>query len=259
MGSSTSISWADDVWNPMVGCTKVSDGCKHCYAERMANRLKCQGKRAYKKGFQPVFLPKRMNEPSRGKVPRIYLVCSMGDLFHEAFTDDQIDSVIQVVRETPRHVFQFLTKRPERMMDRLANVQVKNLWIGVSVENQAALPRLRRLLSSGGFQGHRFVLFEPLLEPLALAGEDLQSLSWAIIGGECGARARRFTWASYLSVAGVLSRAGVPAFLKSLGDNPENQFRRAPEGSFLPLGGGPDRNLAEKRARELRIIAGETK
>lgn len=189
MSTQTSIEWTEQTWNPAVGCSKVSPGCAHCYAEAMARRLKAMGVRGYENGFRITLLPYRLDEPLKRARPTIYFVNSMSDLFHEEIPDDYIRQVFDVIRQAPQHTFQVLTKRAERMAAFFDNYgpAPSNAWLGVTVEDRTyGVPRLdwlRRIPAQ-----IRFVSAEPLLEDLGTL--DLSGIHWVIVGGESGPQAR---------------------------------------------------------------------
>lgn len=176
------------VWQ--TGCTKVSPGCKHCYAETMAKRLQAMGANGYENGFNLSLLPKRLNEPLKRRKPTIYFVNSMSDLFHENIPFAFLDQVFDVIRKTPQHTYQILTKRAKRMARYFANKNrtvPTNAWLGVSVENKKyGLPRIDELRKIDA--RIRFLSIEPLLEDLGWL--DLTDIHWAIVGGESGPKAR---------------------------------------------------------------------
>jgi protein gp37 len=188
MGTNSKIEWTQQTWNPTVGCTKISPGCKNCYAETMARRLQAMGMRGYENGFRLTLMPERLSEPLERRKPTVYFVNSMSDLFHEKVPYDYIRQVFDVMAQAPQHTFQVLTKRAERMAEFCQGTFVPpNVWLGVSVENRKhGVPRigvLREIEASV-----RFLSIEPLLEHL---GEiDLTGIHWAIVGGESGPKAR---------------------------------------------------------------------
>lgn len=217
---STKIEWCDETWNPITGCTPISEGCKHCYAGRMAKRLK--GRYGYPEDdpFKPgTAHHDKFREPLHWKKPRRIFVCSMGDLFHEAVPYHLIDGVFQIIRACERHTFMVLTKRPDRMLewadstnarwdDLLGNL--KNLWVGVTAENQKQadyrIPILLKIPAA-----IRFVSVEPILEPVAIPN----GLDWVICGKETGpgARAMEIGWAT--SLYNQCVEAGIPFFFKN--------------------------------------------
>jgi len=188
MSTQTSIEWTERTWNPAVGCSKVSPGCAHCYAEVMARRLQAMRVKGYENGFEVTLLPHRLEEPLLRKSPTIYFVNSMSDLFHEEIPDDHIRQVFDVIRRAQQHTFQVLTKRAERMATFFKDyAPPKNAWLGVTVEDQKfGVPRLDWLRQ---VPAHiRFVSVEPLLEDLGTL--NLSGIHWVIVGGESGPKAR---------------------------------------------------------------------
>ena len=188
MSTVSDIEWTEMTWNPTVGCTKVSPGCKHCYAETMAKRLHGMGMRGYENGFQLNLMPERLSEPLERRKPTVYFVNSMSDLFHEKVPFEYIRRVFDVMAEAKQHTFQVLTKRAARMAKFCRGIEVPpNVWLGVSVENRKyGVPRIDVLREIDVFI--RFLSVEPLLEDL---GEiDLTDIQWVIVGGESGRKAR---------------------------------------------------------------------
>ncbi|MEZ4601353.1 MAG: phage Gp37/Gp68 family protein [Syntrophotaleaceae bacterium] len=189
MAANSKIEWTEQTWNPAVGCTKVSPGCAHCYAEVMARRLQAMGVKGYDNGFALTLLPERLEEPLRRKRSTIYFVNSMSDLFHEEIPDDYVREVFRVIAQAPQHTFQILTKRAERLAAFFADFgpAPSNAWLGTTVEDRRhGVPRLdwlRRVPARV-----RFVSAEPLLEDLGAL--DLSGIHWVIVGGESGPKAR---------------------------------------------------------------------
>ncbi len=185
--STTKIEWTDKTWNPITGCTKVSAGCAHCYAEVMARRLKAMGVKKYFNGFIPTMHEGVIVEPLKWKSPHTIFVCSMADLFHESIPFDFIDKVMDTIRQTKQHRYQILTKRAERMAEYFSVNDIPgNVWLGVTVEAVATKYRidcLRELQAN-----IRFLSCEPLVEDLGKL--DLTGIHWVIVGGESGANAR---------------------------------------------------------------------
>lgn len=188
MATKSKIEWTEQTWNPTTGCTKISAGCKHCYAEVMARRLQAMRVRGYENGFELSILPERLNEPLKRKKPTMYFVNSMSDLFHEAVSDSFIEQVFHTIKKAEQHQFQVLTKRAERLNDFFKNRPVPdNAWIGVSVENRkegvSRIEYLRKVNAK-----IRFLSCEPLLEDLGSL--NLSNIHWVIVGGESGAKSR---------------------------------------------------------------------
>ncbi len=188
MSTKSLIEWTETTWNPTTGCTKVSPGCWHCYAEIMAHRLKAMGANGYKNGFKLTLQPHRLQEPLGKKKPTIYFVNSMSDLFHEKIPDDFIWQICDVIKLARQHTFQVLTKRADRMVDFFKfNKAPQNVWFGVTVENKKhGLPRIDKLRHTN--VPIRFLSCEPLLEDLG--NVDLSNIDWMIVGGESGPKAR---------------------------------------------------------------------
>lgn len=215
MSSYSAIEWTEQTWNPVTGCTKVSPGCKHCYAELMAGRLQAMGAPGYENGFKLRLMPERLEQPVRRKKPTLYFVNSMSDLFHESVPDSFIEKVMDVIARTPQHSYQILTKRAWRLPQYFQNRAVpSNIWLGVSVEDQEyGIPRIDELRKVKATI--RFLSVEPLLEDL---GEmDLSELDWVIVGGESGPKARpmRPEWAT--NIERQCAKSGVAFFFKQWG------------------------------------------
>jgi protein gp37 len=211
----SSIEWTEHTWNPVTGCTKLSPGCKHCYAETMARRLKAMGAAGYENEFELTLHPDRLDQPLRRKAPTVYFVNSMSDLFHEAVPDEFIEKVIKVCAATPQHTYQVLTKRADRLpVFFKTRACPPNVWLGVSVEDKKyGVPRidhLRRVKARV-----RFLSVEPLLEDIGQV--DLSGIHWVIVGGESGAKARPMSPAWADNVRRQAQAQGVAFFFKQWG------------------------------------------
>ncbi|MBI2316664.1 MAG: phage Gp37/Gp68 family protein [Betaproteobacteria bacterium] len=215
MTTKSSIEWTELTWNPVVGCTKISPGCKNCYAETMARRLQAMGMRGYENGFKLTLMPERLHEPLARSKPAVYFVNSMSDLFHEKVPFEYIQRVFDVMGRARQHTFQVLTKRAERMAELCGGVTVpENVWLGVSVENRKhGFPRIRLL--QGVTARVRFLSIEPLLEDLG--SFDLTGISWVIVGGESGHRARPMKPVWIDGIKRQCDAAGVAFFFKQWG------------------------------------------
>lgn len=189
------IEWTEQTWNPVTGCTKVSPGYKHCYAETLSHRLQAMGAPGYENGFNLSLLPERLSQPLQRRKPTMYFVNSMSDLFQDEIPYEFIDRVMDVISKTPRHTYQILTKRSQRMGEYFTDRAVpENTWLGVSVEDKRyGLPRIADLQKIKAKT--RFLSAEPLLEDLGKL--NLTGIHWVIVGGESGIDARRMkeTWA----------------------------------------------------------------
>lgn len=189
MSLGSTIEWTDATWNPVRGCTKISPGCKHCYAETFAERFRGVPGHPYEQGFDLRLVPEKLAEPLRWSSRKTVFVNSMSDLFHERVSDAFILKVWQVMRETPRHHYQILTKRPERMasvVSTLIKDVLPNVWLGTSIENADVVGRIDHLRAVPA--AIRFLSFEPLIGPVG--DVDLSGIHWAIVGGESGRSAR---------------------------------------------------------------------
>ena len=211
----SSIEWTEHTWNPVTGCTKLSPGCKHCYAETMARRLKAMGAAGYENEFELTLHPERLDQPLRRKAPTVYFVNSMSDLFHEAVPDEFIEKVIMVCAATPQHTYQVLTKRADRLPEFFkARACPPNVWLGVSVEDKKyGVPRIDHL--RGVKARVRFLSVEPLLEDIGKV--DLTDIHWVIVGGESGVKARPMSPAWAESVRRQAQAQGVAFFFKQWG------------------------------------------
>ena len=213
MASVSSIEWTQSTWNPITGCSKVSAGCKHCYAERMARRLKAMGNPSYVNDFAVTLHEDLLDLPLRWRQPKLIFVNSMSDLFHESVPFEFIQATFATMQAADWHVFQILTKRADRLTEVAGQLAwPSNVWMGVSVERQDVVWRVDRLRQVPA--ALRFLSCEPLLGPLQL---DLDGVHWVVVGGESGPKARpmELDWAR--GIRDQCRFAGVPYFLKQLG------------------------------------------
>ena len=212
--SQSKIEWTEATWNPVTGCTKISQGCKHCYAERLALRLKKMGVEKYKNGFQIALHPGTLLEPKKWKKPKLVFVNSMSDLFHKNVPSDFIQSVFKTMNEVPQHTFQVLTKRPDRVIQLNKNIKwTSNIWLGTSVESSKWISRIERLKETGAIT--KFLSIEPLLGPLPEI--DLTEIDWVIVGGESGPGARPMETDWVRSIRDLCIQSDVPFFFKQWG------------------------------------------
>lgn len=188
MATTSTIEWTEMTWNPVTGCIKVSQGCKHCYAERMAKRLHAMGSGRYQQGFKPTLHYDLVDLPRQWKKPRVIFVNSMSDLFQEAVPDDFIRAVFDTMQACPQHTFQILTKRSDRLREIGASLPwPSNVWMGVSVEDARVKHRITDLAAVPAQV--RFLSCEPLIGPLE--NLPLKGIHWVIVGGESGPGARQ--------------------------------------------------------------------
>lgn len=187
MAQNSKIEWTESTWNPVTGCTKISAGCKNCYAERMALRLRAAGSPNYAHGFRVTLHHHALEIPLRWKKPRTIFVNSMSDLFHKNISFDFISKVFDVMRRASHHRFQILTKRSGRLLKLSSKlIWPENVWMGVTVENADCRFRIDDLRQTPAVI--KFISFEPLLDPIP--NIDLEGIDWVIVGGESGPRAR---------------------------------------------------------------------
>jgi protein gp37 len=219
MSAESSIEWTDATWNPVRGCTKISDGCKHCYAETFAERFRGVKGHPYEQGFDLRLVPEKLAEPLRWRNPKMIFVNSMSDLFHESVPDEYVLAVAEVMVAAKWHTYQVLTKRSERLRELLNSslrfaTNQKHIWWGVSVENRkCGLPRIENLRNAQAAM--RFLSVEPLLEDLGKF--NLKGIDWVIVGGESGPGARPMKREWVVSVRDQSKRARVPFFFKQWG------------------------------------------
>jgi len=219
MAEHSKIEWTDSTWNPVRGCTKVSQGCKHCYAEAFAERFRGVKGHPYEQGFDLRLIPEKLTKPLLWATPRMVFVNSMSDLFQEGVPDDYVLAVAKVMQSADWHTYQVLTKRSIRMRKLLSGklsfiANLPHIWWGVSVEDkQYGIPRLEDLRSSAG--AVRFLSVEPLLEDLGPL--DLSGIHWVIVGGESGPGARPLERSWVESLRSQCRKASVPFFFKQWG------------------------------------------
>lgn len=214
MGSFSTIEWTEVTWNPVTGCYKISQGCKHCYAERMAGRLKLMGSARYAAGFEPTLHWDLVDQPRRWKKPRTVFVNSMSDLFQVDVPLEFIAAVFKTMAETPQHAYQVLTKRSDRLLELAPHLPwPDNVWMGVSVEDARVMQRVRDLQQVPAKV--RFLSCEPLIGPL----DDLplDGIHWVIVGGESGPGARPMEAAWVESIQRQVKRSRAAFFFKQWG------------------------------------------
>lgn len=235
MTTVSKIEWTERTWNPTVGCTKVSPGCKNCYAEGMAARLQAMKTPGYEHGFELTMLPQRLQDPLKRKTSTTYFVNSMSDLFHEDVPFAYIDKVFEVIAQADQHTFQILTKRAARMAEYFqGKIAPPNAWLGVSVEDRKyGVPRIDHLRTVNATI--RFLSVEPLLEDV---GElDLTDMHWVIVGGESGPKARPMKPEWVDTIREQCETAGVAFFFKQWGGWGADGKKRAKKHNGRELNG----------------------
>jgi len=210
----TTIEWTEVSWNPSTGCTKVSEGCRNCYAETMARRLKHMNHKKYHNGFKFTLHPNTLTEPYTWKKPRKVFVNSMSDLFHQNMTKSFLFSIFDVMNDTPQHTYQILTKRSEKLLHYSNELNWSdNIWIGVSVESQREIRRIEHLRKIPA--KIKFLSLEPLIDEITYL--NLASIDWVIVGGESGPKARpiKKEWIDFIQSS--CRNQNVPFFFKQWG------------------------------------------
>lgn len=214
MPKQSAIEWTNWTWNPVTGCDKVSQGCKNCYAERMAKRLKAMGSPRYTNGFRVTLHDDLVELPRRWKSPRLVFVNSMSDLFHEEVPEEFIRRVFEVMADCPQHTFQVLTKRSARLRELGPRLQwTTNIWMGVSVEDARVIDRIEDLRETPALV--RFLSCEPLIGPLV--DLNLEGIHWLIAGGESGPKSRPMDGDWVRDLRDQCVRAKVAFFFKQWG------------------------------------------
>ncbi len=214
MAQTSSIEWTEATWNPVTGCTKISAGCKHCYAERMSKRLNAMGLPQYRDGFKLTLQPQALDIPRGWKKPRVIFVNSMSDLFHKSVPLNYIKRVFRVMNDCSQHQFQILTKRPERAAQVASKLTWSpNIWMGTSIEDDRVIHRLPALQEIPA--AIRFLSLEPLIGPLPHL--KLNGIHWVIVGGESGPGSRPMNESWVTEIRDNCQKAKVPFFFKQWG------------------------------------------
>lgn len=229
MASTSSIEWTETTWNPVTGCSKISPGCKHCYAERMAKRLAAMRQPRYANGFRVTLQDDIVDLPLRWKKPRLVFVNSMSDMFHTDVPDGFIARCFEVMNEARQHTFQILTKRPDRVRELAANVHwSENIWMGTSVETAEFSWRSKEIAKVPA--SIRFLSVEPLLGPIPRL--PLQGIEWVIVGGESGPGARPMQPSWVRAIRDRCKSRKVPFFFKQWGGVNKKRTGRKLDGRY---------------------------
>ena len=229
MAAKSHIEWTESTWNPITGCTKISPGCKHCYAERMSKRLEAMGSPNYSNGFRLTIHPESLSLPLQWKKPQTIFVNSMSDLFHRDVPLAFIKDVFRVMNEAHWHQFQVLTKRADRLLELSPQFTwTRNIWMGVSVETDLYMDRIDLLRQ---ISAHiKFLSLEPLLGPLS--NLRLEQIDWVIVGGESGPGARPMDPSWVKEIRDQCVKAAVPFFFKQWGGTRKKKAGRRLQGRF---------------------------
>lgn len=240
MATQSRIEWTESTWNPLTGCTKISPGCKHCYAERMAKRLQAMGQPNYINGFKLTMHEHVVERPLEWKTPQVIFVNSMSDLFHKDVPLEFIQRVFDTMKRAHWHQFQVLTKRSERLAELSPYLEwTDNIWMGVSVENEKYTFRIDDLRKTGA--RIKFLSVEPLIGPISKM--NLKGINWVIVGGESGPGARPLEREWVVSIRDQCLKAKVPFFFKQWGGVQKKKTGRLLDGRTwdqMPV----DKNLA---------------
>ncbi len=229
MGDKSAIEWTDATWNPVTGCTKVSPGCKNCYAERLSFRLQAMGNPRYRNGFRVTLHPDQLRLPLKWKEPRMIFVNSMSDLFHEAIPEEFIHRTFEVMTKAHWHIFQILTKRAQRMAELAPRLPwPQNVWQGVSVENARYEWRIAYLQKVPS--AIRFISVEPLIGPIPFL--PLDAVHWVIVGGESGPNHRPIDPEWVRQIRDRCLTAGIPFFFKQWGGHTPKAGGRVLDGKI---------------------------
>lgn len=245
-GNKTKIEWTDTTWNPMTGCSPISDGCKNCYAIKMARRLKAMGNRRYRNGFAVTLHPDLLDAPLSWKKPRMIFVNSMGDMFHEDVPLEYIQQVFATMEKTSQHTFQVLTKRSSRMAELAARLPwPKNVWMGVTIESEKYLYRAENLKKTPA--AVKFISVEPMIGPVSEI--DLQGIDWVIVGGESGAQARTIEKEWAIAVRDKCTASAIPFFFKQWGGPNKKKSGKILDGKIwdqFPLNAAKNINISAR-------------
>lgn len=227
MATNSKIEWTETTWNPVTGCDKISQGCKFCYAERLAKRLKAMDNPRYKNGFNVTLHEDLITLPLKWNKPRVIFVNSMSDLFHDKVPYRFISKVFQTMNESPQHIYQILTKRSDRLREMANHLPwSSNIWMGVSVEDERVLHRINDLRYVPAHV--RFLSCEPLIGPLDSL--ELSEIHWVIVGGESGPKARPMKAQWVTSILDQCRESDVPFFFKQWGGVQKHKTGRKLDG-----------------------------
>lgn len=229
MAQNSYIEWTDSTWNPVTGCTKISTGCKNCYAERLAKRLYAMGNPRYKNTFDVTLHNDLIEKPLDWKKPRMIFVNSMSDLFHKDVSIRFIKDVFEVMKKADHHIFQVLTKRSKRLTELAPHLPwPNNVWIGVSVENEQTVSRIDdlRMIPSK----IRFLSVEPLLGPIN--SMNLDGIHWVVVGGESGPNSRPLQKEWVRTIRDTCNKNGTSFFFKQWGGTNKKKTGRELDGKY---------------------------
>lgn len=246
MAQKSLIEWTESTWNPITGCTKVSDGCKNCYAEKMAKRLQAMGQKKYKNGFKLSLHYENIEDPLKIKKSQVIFVCSMSDIFHKDVPEDFILQLFEVMNKAHWHIFQVLTKRAERLQELSKKINwTENIWMGVTVESEKYINRIKYLQNCDAYI--KFLSIEPMLSDIP--NLILDNIDWVIVGGESGYGARPIKKEWVVSIKNQCERKNVPFFFKQWGGVNKKKNGRMLDGKIydnMP-------NILKSRDQKVRV------
>lgn len=254
MANKSSIEWTDSTWNPITGCSKISPGCKNCYAERMAKRLQNMGVGRYKNAFELTLHPDVLELPLLWKTPKVIFVNSMSDLFHEEIPFSFIQRVFYIMKTAHWHTFQVLTKRSERLKMLAPMIEwPDNVWMGVSIESQKYVYRIDNLRNVPS--AVRFLSIEPLISKID--NMNLKNIDWVIVGGESGPKARKLEEEWVLLIKDICEKHKVPFFFKQWGGTRKSENGRLLLGrtwDSMPVPRNPRKRLAALKVYQNKML-----
>ena len=231
----TKIEWTESSWNPITGCSKISDGCLNCYAEKMALRLKAMGTKGYENGFEVTLQNHQLERPLKLKKPQMIFVNSMSDIFHEKVPQDYILKIFETMNKADWHIFQVLTKRPERLEELREKINwTKNIWLGTTIESNKYIDRVKFIKETQA--NIKFISFEPLID--SVKDIDIDGIDWVIVGGESGSGSRVIKKEWIYEIKEKCDKLNIPFFFKQWGGTNKKKSGRLLDGKIydeMPL------------------------
>jgi protein gp37 len=231
----TKIEWTESSWNPITGCSKISDGCLNCYAEKMALRLKAMGTKGYENGFEVTLQYHQLERPLKLKKPQMIFVNSMSDIFHEKVPQDYILKIFETMNKADWHIFQVLTKRPERLEELREKINwTKNIWLGTTIESNKYIDRVKFIKETQA--NIKFISFEPLIDNVK--DIDIDGIDWVIVGGESGSGSRVIKKEWIYEIKEKCDKLNIPFFFKQWGGTNKKKSGRLLDGKIydeMPL------------------------
>jgi len=231
----TKIEWTESSWNPITGCSKISDGCLNCYAEKMALRLKAMGTKGYENGFEVTLQYHQLERPLKLKKPQMIFVNSMSDIFHEKVPDDYILKIFETMNKADWHIFQVLTKRPERLEELREKINwTKNIWLGTTIESNKYIDRVKFIKETQA--NIKFISFEPLID--SVKDINIEGIDWVIVGGESGSGSRVIKKEWIYEIKEKCDKLNIPFFFKQWGGTNKKKSGRLLDGKIydeMPL------------------------